>query len=174
RQTKRQWHYADNGLLTATDDSLRGTTRYGYDPLGRLRQAVSPIHDERFAFDPAGNLVDPDDSTGKNEGTDKNENSSLATRWASGRETGQRSWVDYPNAPKLSPAMGNLLKRYAGTHYHYDAFGNLTRRIAPNGHTWHYQYNAEHRLTEASLYHQAPAAGDDAVPVTQAQYAYDG
>ncbi|MGQ7246176.1 RHS repeat-associated core domain-containing protein, partial [Halomonas sp. V046] len=73
-----------------------------------------------------------------------------------------------------SPAMGNLLKRYAGTHYHYDAFGNLTRRIAPNGHTWHYQYNAEHRLTEASLYHQAPAAGDDAVPVTQAQYAYDG
>ncbi|MGQ7249542.1 RHS repeat-associated core domain-containing protein, partial [Halomonas sp. V046] len=56
----------------------------------------------------------------------------------------------------------------------YDAFGNLTRRIAPNGHTWHYQYNAEHRLTEASLYHQAPAAGDDATPVTQAQYAYDG
>ena len=27
--------------------------------------------------------------------------------------------------------MGNLLKRYAGTHYHYDASGNLTRRIAP-------------------------------------------
>ncbi|MFQ3790412.1 hypothetical protein [Halomonas sp. A29] len=34
-----------------------------------------------------------------------------------------------PNAPKLSVAMGNLLKRYAGTHYHYDDFGNLQRRI---------------------------------------------
>lgn len=33
--------------------------------------------------------------------------------------------------------MGNLLKRYAGTHNHYDASSNLTRRIAPSGETWH-------------------------------------
>ena len=57
--------------------------------------------------------------------------------------------VDFPNAPKLSSVMGNLLKRYAGTHYHYDTYGNLTRRIEPNGQTWHYQYDAEHRMVEA-------------------------
>ncbi|WP_088744269.1 RHS repeat domain-containing protein [Cobetia sp. QF-1] len=57
---KRRWQYADNGLLTAIDDSLRGTTRYGYDALGRLRQAVSPLREEHFAFDPAGNLVESD------------------------------------------------------------------------------------------------------------------
>lgn len=45
--------------------------------------------------------------------------------------------------------MGNLLKRYAGTHYYYDGLGNPQRRIAPNGETWHYQYDAEHRLIEA-------------------------
>ncbi|TVU71370.1 RHS repeat protein [Cobetia crustatorum] len=57
---KHRWQYADNGLLTATDDSLRGTTRYGYDALGRLRQVVSPLREEHFALDPAGNLVESD------------------------------------------------------------------------------------------------------------------
>ncbi|WP_186436333.1 RHS repeat-associated core domain-containing protein [Cobetia crustatorum] len=81
--------------------------------------------------------------------------------------------MSLPNASKLSSAMGNLLKRYAGTHYHYDTYGNLTRRIEPNGQTWHYQYDAEHRMVEASRYGQAPAAGDDAAPLTHARYAYD-
>ncbi|GED44104.1 hypothetical protein FBG13_01845 [Cobetia marina] len=81
--------------------------------------------------------------------------------------------MSLPNAPKLSSAMGNLLKRYAGTHYHYDTYGNLTRRIEPNGQTWHYQYDTEHRMVEASRYAQAPAAGDDAIALTHVRYAYD-
>ncbi|QEM82656.1 RHS repeat-associated core domain-containing protein [Halomonas binhaiensis] len=172
RKIQRQWHYAENGLLTAIDDNLRGTTRYGYDPLGRLKSAISPVREEHFAFDPAGNLVDPQDAG--DDGT------TAATRWRQERprdafdhEPHERIRVDYPNAPKLSPAMGNLLKRYAGTHYHYDDFGNLQRRIAPNGETWEYRYNAEHRLIEASRFAQAPAAGDDSTPLTRAQYAYD-
>ncbi|MEL0618011.1 RHS repeat-associated core domain-containing protein [Cobetia marina] len=171
---KRRWQYADNGLLTATDDSLRGTTRYGYDALGRLRQAVSPLREEHFAFDPAGNLVESD-----RQGTDASD-STQATRWTQERPRDgldhtpeSRVRVDFPNAPKLSSAMGNLLKRYAGTHYHYDTYGNLTRRIEPNGQTWHYQYDAEHRMVEASRYAQAPAAGDNATPLTHARYAYD-
>ncbi|ALM52427.1 RHS repeat-associated core domain-containing protein [Halomonas huangheensis] len=169
---QRQWHYADNGLLTAIDDSLRGHTEYGYDPLGRLRKAAAPGLEEQFAFDPAGNLIDPQDSSD----TDYTD----ATRWRGERtsdhldsEPHQHIRVDYPNAPKLSPAMGNLLKRYAGTHYHYDDFGNLVRRISPNGATWQYRYNPEHRLIEAAHYAQAPAAGDTAEPETRARYAYD-
>ncbi|WP_141103687.1 RHS repeat-associated core domain-containing protein [Cobetia sp. QF-1] len=171
---KRRWQYADNGLLTATDDSLRGTTRYGYDALGRLRQAVSPLRAEHFAFDPAGNLVESD-----RQGSEARDGTQ-ATRWTQERTRDDldhtpesRVRVDFPNAPKLSSAMGNLLKRYAGNHYHYDTYGNLTRRIEPNGQTWHYQYDAEHRMVEATRYAQAPAAGDGAAPLTHARYAYD-
>ncbi|WP_417329937.1 DUF6531 domain-containing protein [Halomonas cupida] len=170
---RRQWHYAENGLLTAVDDSLRGTTQYGYDPLGRLRKAASPVREEHFDFDPAGNLVDPQDQ--------QSSNSTSATRWRGERPSDhldrgpdEHIRVDYPNAPKLSSAMGNLLKRYAGTHYHYDDFGNLVRRISPNGETWQYRYDPEHRLIEASHYAQAPAAGDAAMPTIQARYGYDG
>ncbi len=127
---KRRWQYSDNGLLTATDDSLRGTTRYGYDALGRLRQAVSPLREEYFAFDPAGNLVESD-----RQGTDTSDGTQ-ATRWTQERPRDgldhtpeSRVRVDFPNAPKLSSAMGNLLKRYAGTHYHYDAYGQSLRAI---------------------------------------------
>ncbi|SHM56682.1 DUF6531 domain-containing protein, partial [Halomonas cupida] len=70
---RRQWHYAENGLLTAVDDSLRGTTQYGYDPLGRLRKASSPVREEHFDFDPAGNLVDPQDP--------QDNDTTSATRW---------------------------------------------------------------------------------------------
>nr|POR06589.1 hypothetical protein BOH68_11010 [Cobetia sp. MM1IDA2H-1] len=136
---KRRWQYADNGLLTATDDSLRGTTRYGYDALGRLRQAVSPLREEHFAFDPAGNLVES-----VRQGSDASD-STQATRWMQERPRDDldhtpesRVRIDFPNAPKLSSAMGDLLKRYAGMHYHYDTYG------------WHYQYDAEHRMVEVS------------------------
>ncbi|WP_348816120.1 polymorphic toxin type 17 domain-containing protein [Halomonas sp. H10-59] len=178
---RRQWHYSANGLLSQVDDNLRGTTRYGYDPLGRLRQASAPGLEEVFAFDPAGNLVDPvpPQTRGEkgNEGT-----TSDATRWRRGRPrdhldhgSEERIRLDYPGAPaSLSPAMGNLLKRYAGTHYHYDASGNQTRRIAASGETWHYQYDPEHRLIEACHYPHAPAAGDDTLPRMRARYAYDG
>ncbi|MGK0546236.1 RHS repeat-associated core domain-containing protein [Halomonas cupida] len=183
RTLTRQWHYSANGLLSQVDDSLRGTTRYGYDPLGRLRQASAPGLEEVFAFDPAGNLIDPPDST-ESSGTEKTPHSASphgATRWWSERRrdhldggTEEFVRVGYPGSPKLSQAMGNLLERYAGIHYHYDPHGNLTRRISPNGETWHYQYDVEHRLIEANHYRSAPAAGDDTPPMLRAHYAYDG
>ncbi|MFC4161935.1 RHS repeat-associated core domain-containing protein [Chitinimonas lacunae] len=53
-------HYQWNGAgeLLSRSDSRRGTTHYEYDRLGRLLRAVSPHHDERFAFDPAHNRID--------------------------------------------------------------------------------------------------------------------
>ncbi|ODC03035.1 hypothetical protein BFW38_05215 [Terasakiispira papahanaumokuakeensis] len=69
--------------------------------------------------------------------------------------------------------MGNLLKRFADTRYHYDAHGNLTRSITVGGSTWEYRYDAEHRLVEACQYAQAPAAGDSVKAQTKAEYGYD-
>lgn len=160
RQLTRQWRYARNGLLQEINDSLRGTTHYDYDPLGRLRRAASPLGEEQFSFDPAGNLIDPDL-------LNKEQTShSLATHWV------DKERVDYPNA-KLPRLMGNLLKSFAGTRYQYDRFGNIIRRIDPNGQSWEYHYDAEQHLTQAKHYSQTPVAGETSTPDIQAQYAYD-
>ncbi|WP_175016773.1 RHS repeat domain-containing protein [Massilia sp. YMA4] len=39
-------------------DQRNGVTRYSYDPIGRILSAVQPNLTERFAFDPAHNLLD--------------------------------------------------------------------------------------------------------------------
>jgi YD repeat-containing protein len=48
----RRYRYDAAGQLTEIDDSRQGVTRYQYDPVGRLIEAVSPFANERFAFDP--------------------------------------------------------------------------------------------------------------------------
>uniref|UniRef100_UPI00158CD631 RHS repeat-associated core domain-containing protein n=1 Tax=Burkholderia cepacia TaxID=292 RepID=UPI00158CD631 len=71
---------------------------YRYDPVGRLLEAQSRLGHETFAFDPAGNLIDP----------------------AEQRE------AERQRMPRIK-ALDNLLKQYAGTHYQYDAWGNLSK-----------------------------------------------
>ena len=44
-----------NGNLTESSDQRSGTTRFEYDPLGRITRAGA----QTFAFDPAHNLLDP-------------------------------------------------------------------------------------------------------------------
>ncbi|MDQ1829414.1 DUF6861 domain-containing protein [Massilia scottii] len=54
----RQYEYDDSGNLLAIDDKRNGRTAYSYDVIGRILSAVQPRSDERFAFDPAHNLLD--------------------------------------------------------------------------------------------------------------------
>lgn len=58
-QAERQYHYDQNYLLTQVDDSRLGKLNYQYDAVGRLIQSQSVHKTESFAFDPAGNLIDP-------------------------------------------------------------------------------------------------------------------
>ncbi|ODC03040.1 hypothetical protein BFW38_05245 [Terasakiispira papahanaumokuakeensis] len=161
---KRQYQYTVNGLLSQVQDQQRGPTQYQYDPLGRLREALAPGQAERFDFDPASNLIDPQDAASSDTHT-------RATEWRADLSiTGQPTQSGHRNGPTV---MGNLLKRFADTRYHYDAHGNLTRSITVGGSTWEYRYDAEHRMVEACQYAQAPAAGDTATPHTKAQYGYD-
>jgi RHS repeat-associated protein len=54
----RQYEYDEVGNLVSIDDQRNGITRYSYDPIGRILSAVQPQLSERFAFDPAHNLLD--------------------------------------------------------------------------------------------------------------------
>ncbi|AXA90566.1 RHS repeat-associated core domain-containing protein [Massilia sp. YMA4] len=54
----RKYEYDEVGNLVSIDDQRNGVTRYSYDPIGRILSAVQPTLTERFAFDPAHNLLD--------------------------------------------------------------------------------------------------------------------
>ncbi|WP_227542605.1 RHS repeat-associated core domain-containing protein [Acinetobacter wuhouensis] len=58
-QAERHYQYDNNYLLTQVDDSRLGKLNYQYDSIGRLIKTQSPHSNESFAFDPAGNLIDP-------------------------------------------------------------------------------------------------------------------
>lgn len=87
--------------------------------MGRQLEAQSRLGVEHFAFDPASNLIDPH---------------------------AQRE-ADREHLPRPK-ALDNLLKQYAGTHYQYDARGNLTQRWR-NGEACRYTWDLFDRLTHA-------------------------
>jgi RHS repeat-associated protein len=88
--------------------------------VGRLLQAHSRLGTETFAFDPASNILDPMASAARDPGTTR-------------------------NTPAI---LDNLVKDYAGTHYAYDARGNMVRRLH-NGQSTRFSWDALGRLTEA-------------------------
>ena len=55
----RRYSYDGSGQLRNIDDSRMGLTTYQYDAIGRLTQAMAGHATERFAFDPAHNLIEP-------------------------------------------------------------------------------------------------------------------
>ncbi|WP_174769946.1 RHS repeat-associated core domain-containing protein [Paraburkholderia hayleyella] len=113
----RRYHYDAGGQLTGINDTRRGELRYGYDPVGRLLEAQSLLGVETFAFDPAGNLIDPAE-----------------------RREAERQRMPSPKA------LDNRLKQYGGTHYQYDAWGNLAHRWT-NGQESHFTWDLFDRLT---------------------------
>jgi RHS repeat-associated protein len=116
----RKYSYDRAGQLTDIGDTRRGNLSYRYDPVGRLLQAHSRLGTETFAFDPASNILDPMASAARDPGTIR-------------------------NTPAI---LDNLVKDYAGTHYAYDARGNMVRRLH-NGQSTRFSWDALGRLTEA-------------------------
>lgn len=60
-QADRHYQYDQNYFLTQVKDSRLGTYEYKYDPIDRLIKAQNKNMQETYLFDPAGNLLDPDD-----------------------------------------------------------------------------------------------------------------
>jgi len=126
RLLQRGYRYDAAGQLEAIQDSRRGPLAYRYDPVGRLLEATSSLGRETFAFDPASNLLDPT-SAGATEST-----LSMAGPVYTYRQRSAR--------------LENLLREYAGTHYQYDARGNLIDKLH-NGKRSHFEWDLFNRLT---------------------------
>jgi RHS repeat-associated protein len=126
----RQYQYDKSGQIAHIEDNRRGRIEYRYDPVGRLLQATSAVAHETFAFDPAGNIV----------------------------PAGEAANARDPRA--LPKVLDNLLKEYAGTHYHYDERGNLIERTQ-QGRKTTFEWDGFNRM--------ARAIGSD----TTTQFAYD-
>ena len=179
RIAERRLQYGAAGHLTRIEDRTRGVTNYTYDPVGRLLKAVTPDLTEIFAFDPAGNPVDPEKMTPPPVVETPQEKAERFARNAAEDAAWLRAHPDekYPplrhnkrgseDATKLyewrrslPKCIGNVLAELNRVRYDYDERGNLIRRIELDGRTWLYCYDAANRLKEASRYTKTPDANE--------------
>ncbi|QDW49228.1 RHS repeat-associated core domain-containing protein [Burkholderia sp. KBS0801] len=143
---ERRYRYDAAGQLSRIEDSRKGGIDYRYDPVGRLIEAISPIAKERFAFDPASNIIDP----------------VRTMETPASRPSPVRPESTLPvEVPKV---LGNLLKAYAGMHFEYDARGNLVRKRTPAGEQ-EYEWDEFNRLLSARVAETSRQS--------QARYFYD-
>ena len=142
RLRARRHEYDAVGNLVHIDDQFSGSIRYTYDPLGQLLSAVQPGLTETFAFDPAGNLLDP-----------APQRAPVDTRQVL-RELDEQP-APGTTAPRLAKVTHNLLRQYMGYAYEYDAQGNtIVKRPtvltgANDEGVLEFSYDTDNRLTMA-------------------------
>jgi YD repeat-containing protein len=144
RLRERRYEYDATGNLTHIDDSVRGSIRYTYDPLGQLLSAAQPGLTETFAFDPAGNLLDPETAAAP-----------IDTRRIVRELDEQPPPASAPPPMRLARVTHNLLRQYMGYAYEYDAQGNTVVKrprvstVANEEGVLTFAYDAENRMTTA-------------------------
>ncbi|MCA1857554.1 DUF6531 domain-containing protein [Massilia oculi] len=157
----RSYAYDEAGNLGAIDDLRHGRTEYHYDAIGRVLAALRPDMRERFAFDPAHNLLDPAAASGgrvegnrvrvfedKRYGYDAH---GKLTEKRIGRHT--RMQFEWNAAHQMVMAT---VARHAGqdqplvqtVHYVYDAFGRRICKRDSFGET-HFIWDGDRLLSEA-------------------------
>ena len=134
---KRSYGYDRTGNLTHSTDQRTGTTHFEYDKLGRITQAGS----ERFAFDPAHNILDIP--------TEKVKPYPAPSPVGEGRGEGKTTT---PLSADLNPVTDNRLKTYNGTTYYYDDLGNLIHRELADGEVQNYFYDLHDQLVKAEIF----------------------
>ncbi len=127
-QTK-DYRYNPQGLISQIIDPDAGPNHYEYDLVGRLTRAQSQELDERFAYDPADNRIDP-----------------LAQK---GQGRNDHHAAEAQKSVQPHRLMGNLLHSYAGKHYEYDQRGNLIKKT-DNGKETTYEWDELNRLIKLS------------------------
>ncbi len=154
----RRYQYDLAGQLTTLADRRQGVTQYGYDALGRLRAALSPRGEELFAFDPAHNLMEPEQAR-------REEAKARKTQWT------EEEWSAYVQAnldnpafnPLLTPAEAasdpsawgerkpNRLRVWREHRYAYDAWGNCIEKKSGPNQVRRFDWDADHQLSRATI-----------------------
>ena len=134
---KRSYGYDRTGNLTHSTDQRTGTTHFAYDKLGRITQAGN----ERFAFDPAHNILDIP--------TEKVKPYPAPSPVGEGRGEGKTT---APLSDDLNTVTDNRLKTYNGTTYYYDDLGNLIHRELADGEVQNYFYDLHDQLVKAEIF----------------------
>nr|WP_143824226.1 RHS repeat-associated core domain-containing protein [Neisseria canis] len=131
---RRSYRYDQAGNLIQTADQRSGVLDYVYDKLGRIESAVNKQtgRSEKFAFDPAHNILSDKVSDGFKDTQGLSEH--LSDRHHTGRLKGRNI------------GKGNRLEAYNGIEYTYDALGNMIYRQLPNGESQLFQYDTENQL----------------------------
>ena len=134
---KRSYGYDRTGNLTHSTDQRTGTTHFEYDKLGRITKAGS----ERFAFDPAHNILDIP--------TEKVKPYPAPSPVGEGRGEGKTT---APLSDGRTTIPDNRLKTYNGTTYYYDDLGNLIHRELADGEVQNYFYDLHDQLVKAEIF----------------------
>ncbi|WP_068639417.1 RHS repeat-associated core domain-containing protein [Thauera butanivorans] len=152
----RRYRYDAAGQLLTLDDARLGLTRYRYDALGRLLAARTPTQEERFAFDPAHNLIEP--------GADAPATTAAPAPW------GDEDWAEHvrthlPN-PHFNPlgtaddghdprqwpgSQGKRLAVWQEHRYAYDAWGNCIEKKSGKHRRQTFHWDAEHQLAAVGI-----------------------
>lgn len=115
----RRYGFDKHGELGEQQDSLRGATRYEYDPGGRLRRRTDRQSQEQFAWDAAGNLLDE------------------VARKSSGHVQGNRLKVWQDIRFDYDP-FGNVVEKKKGARqtqcFRFDADDRLVEVVTENAH----------------------------------------
>ncbi len=123
----RNYQYDKSGELSQINDSRHGITRYQYDALGRITetQAANKSLNERFAFDPAHNLISEEDQQ-------------------QGKVLKDNKLNEYQNKRYQYDSFGNMtekLTKESKMRFSYDAEHQMqTAEVYKNGVEQQYQY----------------------------------
>jgi RHS repeat-associated protein len=117
---RREYGYRTDGYLTSVTDGLSGPRQISLDPVGRVQGVVGRNWQERYAYDPAGNITE--------------------AGWpASSAAIGRRHY-----AGTLLVAAGGL--RYQHDAEGRITTRQRPNPAAARTDTWHYQWNSDSRL----------------------------
>jgi RHS repeat-associated protein len=125
----RGYRYRVDGALTGLADLLSGPRRLTVNSMGRITAVSGPDWDERYSYDPAGNITiaawpAPPGPAGS---------------WAGTATQGPRQYI------------GTLITGAGDIRYQHDACGRIIVRQrvrdSRKPDTWHYRWDADDRLT---------------------------
>ncbi len=143
---QRHYHYTSSGNLDGIDDLNKGSTRYFYDAIDRLKE-VEGFVNEQFDFDPANNLIQQSEQS-KQPKADHQVADSSASSEKSQRFDEHSNVFSLDKAREEKQAQGNRLAFQGDRHFTYDQRGNLIKEArGKNGKLiTSYTYNAQNQL----------------------------